>query len=160
MALMELHKVPLTFREVAVPLKVFLMILGAALVHATWNALVKSDRDRLGLIKMMFRTQFGLSVYLIPFVAMPAPESWPYLIGSAALNVGYMLFLNWAYQLGDISHVYPFARGIAPAIVAVVSVGFLGDHLNHLGQIAVVLITLGVTSLGNLCKSHWPVIVI
>ena len=40
--------------------EIFLMILGAALVHATWNALVKSDGDRLGLIKMMFRTQFGL----------------------------------------------------------------------------------------------------
>jgi drug/metabolite transporter (DMT)-like permease len=126
---------------------IFLMILGAALVHATWNALVKSDGDRLGLIKTMLRIQFGLSVCLIPFVAMPAPESWPYLVASAALNVGYMLFLNWAYQVGDLSHVYPFARGIAPAIVAVVSVGFLGDHLNHLGQIAVVLITLGVTSL-------------
>ena len=68
-------------------IEIFLMILGAALVHATWNALVKSDGDRLGLIKMMFRTQFGLSVCLIPFVALPAPESWPYLVTSAALNV-------------------------------------------------------------------------
>jgi drug/metabolite transporter (DMT)-like permease len=128
-------------------IEIFLMILGAALVHATWNALFKSDEDRLGLLKMLFRTQFGISVCLIPFVALPAPESWPYLVTSAALNVGYMLFLNWAYQVGDLSHVYPFARGVAPAIVAVVSVGFLGEHLTDLGQIGVVLITLGMTSL-------------
>jgi drug/metabolite transporter (DMT)-like permease len=128
-------------------IEIFLMVLSAALVHATWNALVKSDGDRLGLIKVMFRTQFVLSVCLVPVVATPAPESWPYLTTSAVLSVGYMLFLNWAYQVGDLSHVYPFARGIAPAIVAVVSVGFLGERLSHLGQIAVVLITLGVTSL-------------
>jgi drug/metabolite transporter (DMT)-like permease len=129
------------------PATIFLMVLGAALVHATWNALVKSDGDRLGLIRMMFRTQFVLSVCLVPFVAIPAPGSWPYLATSAALSVGYMLFLNWAYQVGDFSHVYPFARGIAPAIVAVVSVTFRGDQLTYLGQIAVVLITLGATSL-------------
>jgi uncharacterized membrane protein len=141
--------------EITVSIEIFLMILGAAIVHATWNAFVKSDEDRLGLMTMLFRTQFGISICLIPFVSVPAPESWPYLVTSAILNVGYMLFLNWAYQIGDLSHVYPFARGVARAIVAVVSVGFLGDHLNHLGQIAVVLITLGVTSLALDARDGW-----
>jgi drug/metabolite transporter (DMT)-like permease len=57
-----------------------------------------------------------------------------------------MLFLNWAYRIGDLSHVYPFARGIAPLIVAVVSVALLGE-ISHTGQIAVVLIALGIASL-------------
>ncbi len=126
---------------------VFLMILGAALVHASWNALVKADGDRLALIKIMFSTQFVCSVCLIPFVAAPARESWPYLCASAVLGTGYMLFLNWAYRIGDLSHVYPFARGIAPLIVAIVSVAFLGEHLGHVGEVAVVLIALGVASL-------------
>src|SRR5258708_4814862 len=126
---------------------VFLMVLGAALVHASWNALVKADGDRVALIKVMFSTQFACSMCLIPFVALPARESWPYLCTSAMLGTGYMLFLNWAYGIGDLSHVYPFARGIAPLIVAIVSVAFLGEPMSHIGEVAVVLIALGVASL-------------
>jgi uncharacterized membrane protein len=95
----------------------------------------------------MFLTQLACSVCLIPFVAFPAHESWPYLCVSAVLGMGYMLFLNWAYRVGDLSHVYPFARGTAPLIVAIVSVVFLGEQMSYLGEMAVVLIALGVTSL-------------
>lgn len=126
---------------------VFLMVLGAALVHAAWNALVKADPDRLRLIKVMFATQFGFSLCLVPFVSVPARESWPYLCASAMLGAGYMLFLNWAYRIGDLSQVYPFARGVAPLIVAIVSVALLGEQMSYIGEVAVVLIALGVTSL-------------
>ncbi len=128
-------------------IEVFLMILGAALVHATWNALIKADGDRLALIKVMSSTQFVLSLCLVPFVALPARESWPYLVASPVFNTGYMLFLNRAYQAGDLSLVYPFARGIAPLIVAVVSIGLLGEQLGHTNQIAIMLIVLGTTTL-------------
>jgi drug/metabolite transporter (DMT)-like permease len=128
-------------------LEVFLMILGAALVHATWNALIKADGDRLALIKVMSFTQFVLSLCLLPFVELPAGESWPYLVASPVFNTGYMLFLNRAYQAGDLSLVYPLARGIAPLIVAVVSIGLLGERLGPANQIAVLLIALGITSL-------------
>lgn len=126
---------------------VFVMILVAALVHASWNALVKAEGDRTALIKVMFLTQLVCSVCLLPFVPFPAPESWPYLCVSAVLGVGYVLFLNWAYQVGDLSHVYPFARGTAPLIVAIVSVILLGEQIGHVGEMAVVLIALGVASL-------------
>ena len=126
---------------------VFVMVLGAALVHATWNALIKINGDRLALIKVMSSTQLVLSLCLIPFVEVPAAESLPYLLASPTLSTGYMLFLNRAYQAGDLSLVYPLARGIAPLIVAVVSVGLLGEHLSHASQIAVLLIALGITSL-------------
>src|SRR5438067_10299326 len=75
---------------------VFLMLLGAALVHASWNALVKAEGDRTALIKVMFLTQLACSVCLIPFVPFPDRESWPYLCVSAILGMGYILFLNWA----------------------------------------------------------------
>ena len=129
------------------PIDVFLMVLGAALVHATWNALVKTDRDRLALIRVMSFTQLALSVCLVPFVAVPAAESWPYLAASMVLCTGYMLFLNRAYQMADLSLVYPLARGAAPFIVAVVSVGFLGEHLGRASQLAILLMGLGITSL-------------
>jgi drug/metabolite transporter (DMT)-like permease len=129
------------------PTDVFLMVLGAALVHATWNALVKTDRDRLALIRVMSVTQLVLSLCLVPFVAVPAAESWPYLAASTVLCTGYMLFLNRAYQVADLSLVYPLARGAAPFIVAVVSVGLLGEQLGQTGVLAILLIGLGITSL-------------
>ena len=129
------------------PIDMFLMVLGAALVHATWNALVKTDRDRLALIRVMSVTQLVVSVCLLPFVAVPAPESWPYLAASMVLCTGYMLFLNRAYQMGDLSLAYPLARGVAPFIVAVVSVWFLGEQLSQTGVLAILLIGLGITSL-------------
>jgi uncharacterized membrane protein len=130
-----------------VEIEVFLMVIGAALVHASWNALVKADGNRLALIKAMSATQLGVSFALIPFVATPGLESWPYLVASPMLSTGYMLFLNRAYQYGDLSHVYPLARGVAPLIVAAVSVGFLDEQLGFANLIAVVLIALGIASL-------------
>jgi drug/metabolite transporter (DMT)-like permease len=129
------------------PIEVFLMILAAALLHATWNAVVKSDGDRLALIKVLATTQLVLSLCLAPFVAVPAPESWPYLAASPFLGLAYMLLLNRAYHVGDLSLVYPLARGVAPLIVAVISVSVLGEHLNRASQIAILFIGLGITSL-------------
>jgi drug/metabolite transporter (DMT)-like permease len=126
---------------------VFVMVLGAAVVHATWNALIKTDGDRLALIKVMSATQLVLSLCLLAYVEVPAAESLPYLLASSILNTGYMLLLNRAYQAGDLSLVYPLARGIAPLIVAVVSIGLLGEQLSHASQIAILLIALGITSL-------------
>ena len=127
--------------------EVFLMVLGAALVHATWNALLKTDGDRLSLIKLMSVTQIGVSLCLIPFVSVPVADSWLFLLASSVLNTGYMLMLNRAYQAGDLSLVYPFARGVAPLIVAVVSIAALGEKLAATSQAAVLLIGLGITSL-------------
>jgi drug/metabolite transporter (DMT)-like permease len=129
------------------PIEVFLMVLGAALVHATWNALIKTDGDRLSLIKIMSGAQIGVSLCLIPFVSAPATACWPFLLASSVLNTGYMLLLNRAYQSGDLSLVYPFARGVAPLVVATVSVTALGEKLTYFNQAAVVLIGLGITSL-------------
>ena len=129
------------------PLEVFIIIICAAFVHAAWNAMVKTDGDRLTLIKIMSITQLILSLFLIPFFSVPANEAWPYLIASAFVNIGYMLFLSQAYRSGDLSHAYPLARGIAPLIVAAVSTVFLGEQLSQASQIAILLIGLGITSL-------------
>jgi drug/metabolite transporter (DMT)-like permease len=129
------------------PIEIFLLILCAALVHAAWNALVKADPDRLTLWRVILTTQFILSVLLLPFVPVPAAAAWPYLVGSALTNIGYVLFLTQAYRSGDLSHAYPLARGSAPLFVAAVSVLFLGEQLTLASQVAVLLIGLGITSL-------------
>ncbi len=129
------------------PIEIFLLFLCAARGHAAWNALVQADPDRLTLWRVILTTQFVLSVLLLPFVPVPAPAAWPYLVGSALTNVGYVLFLTQAYRYGDLSHAYPLARGSAPLFVAAVSVLFLGEQLALESQIAVLLIGLGITSL-------------
>lgn len=127
--------------------EVFVLVLCAAIAHAAWNALVKVDGDRLALLKAMSLTQLFLSLCLMPFVGVPAMESWPYLIASPTLATAYMLFLNRAYHAGDFSRVYPLARGVAPLGVAVVSIGLLGERLEPAAQIGVLLIALGIASL-------------
>jgi drug/metabolite transporter (DMT)-like permease len=128
-------------------LTVFLMVLGAALVHAIWNALVKADGDRLTLIGVMAATQFILSVALLPFVPVPMGPAWPFVVANTVLTTGYTLLLERSYRQGDLSLVYPLARGISPLIVATVMVCFLGERLSWSSQLAVLIIGLAITSL-------------
>ena len=126
---------------------VFAMVLGAALFHAAWNALVKVNADRLLMIAIMQASQVAVAMLVVPFVAFPTPASWPYIWASTALNTAYFVFLINAYRYGDLSHVYPIARGSAPLIVAVISVAILGETLSRQAALAVVLVALGIMSL-------------
>ena len=126
---------------------VFAMVLGAALLHAVWNALVKVNADRLALVALMQTSQIAVALLVVPFVAFPTPESWPYILASTVLNTAYFVFLINAYRYGDLSHVYPIARGSAPLIVAVLSVAVVGETLNGQAALSVVLIALGIMSL-------------
>lgn len=126
---------------------VFVMVLGAALLHAAWNALVKVNADRLVMIAIMMMSQVAVAALALPFVAVPTAESWPYIWASMVLNTAYCLFLIQAYRYGDLSHVYPLARGAAPLIVAVISVAIVGETLSRQAGLSVVVIALGIMSL-------------
>jgi len=76
-----------------------------------------------------------------------AHARWDVGDAHAVVNVGYMLFLAQADRAGDLSHVYPLARGVAPLIVTGVSIAFLGERLSMASQCAVLFIGLGITSL-------------
>ena len=123
---------------------VFLAVLAAALMHAAWNAIVKVGLDRFSSILLLSIVQGVLALALLPFFALPAAAAWPWIIASAALHVGYKLFLIRAYQHGDLSQVYPLARGTAPLIVALVGALFLGEGMSFGRTAAVVAIGLGV----------------
>ena len=126
---------------------VFAMVLGAALLHAAWNALVKVNADRLVMIAIMMMSQVFAAALIVPFVAFPTPESWPYIAASTVLNTAYCVFLINAYRYGDLSHVYPISRGSAPLIVAAVSVFIVGETLSRQAGLSVVVIALGIMSL-------------
>lgn len=126
---------------------VFAMVLGAALLHATWNALVKVNTDRLVMVAIMMIAQAAFAALALPFVAFPPAESWPYILASTALHTAYFCSLVMSYRYGDLSHVYPIARGSAPLIVAAISVWVVDEALTRQATLSVVLIALGIMSL-------------
>ncbi len=126
---------------------VFLAVIGAALLHAAWNALVKGGADKLvSLTAVMFgHTPFAIVAVLI---APPiGAEALPFLAVGILLHLGYQLFLLYSYGAGDLTQVYPIARGSAPLIVAFVSITVLGVTLKGTELIAVLIIGIGIVSL-------------
>jgi uncharacterized membrane protein len=104
-------------------------VLVAAILHASWNALLKDGRDRLAMVVLLDLTAMALSALLLPLATSPAPASWGLLGLSVLLHTGYKVLLMQSYQVGDLNQVYPLARGTAPLLVAVVAALFLGEHL-------------------------------
>ena len=126
---------------------VFLAVIGAALLHATWNALVKSGTDKTLSMGAVVIGHIPIAALIVPFIPLPALESLPYLFVGLLLHFGYQIFLLKSYELGDLTQVYPIARGSAPMIVALFSVAVLGVHLSGPELLAIVIIVAGITSL-------------
>ena len=82
-----------------------LMVLGAALFHATWNALVKSGKDHLLSITGLNFVSLVIGVIALPFFGFPDKASWPYLLASGLIHFGYYVALSEAYRHGDFSGI-------------------------------------------------------
>ena len=131
-------------------LSVALLVLLAALLHAGWNALLKLGNDRLLTMTLIIGVGGAAALPLLPFLPFPAGASWPFLLLSAALHLGYFFFLIKAYRDGDLGHVYPVARGIAPLLVAGGAAVLAGENLPPLGVCGIVLASAGIGSLAFL----------
>ena len=125
----------------------FAIVLFAGLLHAAWNSVVKAQTAQLPFIALITFSASVVSAVAIPFVPIPSPAAWPYIATSVVLNTGFYLFLAQAYRHGDLSHVYPIARGVAPLLVAVFSVTVIGEALTGQGFFAIMVIGLGIMSL-------------
>ena len=138
------------------PLIVFAIVMFAALLHASWNAIVKSGGDKFLTTIMVTASASGLSAALLPFLTTPAPASWPYAAASAVLQIVYFLLIARTYQVADMSQTYPLMRGAAPLIVALVSVSQMGVVLTPIAWTGVLAICLGIFSiaLGNRLKER------
>lgn len=128
-------------------LPVFMAVLLAALLHASWNALVKNTSDKFLSMSAVVLGHLPFACLAVVVVPLPAAASWPYILAGAALHMGYQLFLLLSYRAGDLSHVYPIARGVAPLLVAGISVMFLGVELLPFEIIAISAIGIGIMSL-------------
>lgn len=136
------------------PLHVMVIVLLAALLHASWNFLVKQTGDKhVSMSAVVFgHTPFAAVALVI--VPSPSLASIPYMLTGALLHTGYQIFLLNSYRSGDLSQVYPLARGVAPLLVALVSMLLLGISLDSVQVVAIVLIAAGIMSLTLLARKQ------
>ena len=123
---------------------VIAIILSAAILHAVWNAIVKTAADRtttLGLVALGHVIPASLMVLLLP---LPSSESFPWIIASTVVHFGYFYMLGKAYEHGDLSVVYPIARGIVPALVSLWALILVGESLPGRAWGGIALIALGI----------------
>jgi len=121
-----------------------LAVLGAALLHAAWNAMLKGSRDTTLDMAIVVAGSGLVVVPLLPFVPLPAPASWPYLGASLVIHIGYYTALVGTYRAGDLSHGYPLMRGVAPLLVAGFGAVVLGELPGVWMWIGILLISGGV----------------
>jgi len=124
------------------------LLLAAALMHASWNALLKADRsDRLATFGVIMTTGTVMGLCAVPFLPWIYPGAWKFLAISVIVHVAYYTFLLKAYSYGDLSHTYPIARGLGPLLVALVSGQLIGEHLRAQDIVGVVLLSFGLITL-------------
>jgi drug/metabolite transporter (DMT)-like permease len=134
---------------VEISLPITAAVLGAALLHASWNALVKASGDKQ-LDSFGVAVASGLIALLVlPWLPMPAPASWPWLAGSALVHILYFVFLAGAYRWGELSFAYPVMRGGGPLIVALAGASVFGEVLGATQWAAIALISVGILALAT-----------
>jgi len=133
--------------EISLP--VTLAVLGAALLHAAWNALLKSGGDKQLDAMGLAAGSGAVALAAAPFLPAPAPASYPWIAASALVHIAYFWALAGAYRWGDMTFSYPIMRGGGPLIVTMAGGAVFGETLGG-GQLAgVLLISAGILAFAS-----------
>ncbi|TFH24296.1 MAG: EamA family transporter [Myxococcales bacterium] len=124
------------------------LVLLSALLHASWNAVTKASRDPLLNISVVSCTGALVAGTAAIFLPLPARAAWPYLAATTLVHFVYQIVLVRAYTLGDLSQVYPIARGLAPLGVALLAALTAGEMPATMQAIGLVLASGAIASLG------------
>jgi len=128
-------------------LEATLLALGSAVLHASWNLLLKQSDERILTAWGFYLFGGLLFLPVLPFVDPPGSSALPYLAVSSFVHVSYILALSRSYHHGDFSLTYPLARGGGALVAAVGGVLFLGDHLSTTAWLAIAIVVGGLASL-------------
>lgn len=123
-------------------------VLAGALLHAGWNALVKSSDDKTADTALVHFMGALVALPALLMVGLPRVESLPFIAASLVVHVGYYVALAGAYRHGELGLTYPIMRGFAPLLVALGSASFVGEALNTAQWAGVLGVTLGVALVG------------
>lgn len=125
-------------------LSVFSILLFAALLHASWNAIVKASSEKLYSAISVSGSAALIALVMLPFSPQPSWQSAPFLAVSCALQVVYTVLVAKTYQVSDMSQTYPLMRGTAPLLVALISILALGEHLSSMAWAGIAVICLAI----------------
>ncbi|MGJ8583697.1 MAG: EamA family transporter [Marinosulfonomonas sp.] len=123
---------------------VFLIVLFSALLHAGWNALIKLGTSQLTSMLILTLTQGGMGLAIAATQPLPEGQVWLWLVASGILHAGYKIFLALAYEQGDLSRVYPIARGASPLIVLAASGLLLSDVISGTEVTGIIVLGAGI----------------
>ncbi len=123
------------------------LVILSAIVHPIWNAMVKSSGDRVLSMAAIRLAGLLIGLAVLPFVEWPAPETWKWLVLTAFVHFAYYALLIRSYGVGDMSIVYPLARGLAPTLTTIAAFLLIGEDLGYGKMLAVGLISLGIMTL-------------
>lgn len=131
------------------PTPVFIAVMAGALCHAGWNTLIKGAGDTTLCTILVAGLSALIGALALPWLAPPAPASWPFLLTSALLQALYFVLLARIYRVADMSLGYPLMRGCAPLVVALTSVVWLGDTLSALAWTGIAVLCTGILTLAG-----------
>jgi len=135
------------------PLTALGLLLAAAMMHTTWNLLVKRAKEKQVFIWCSLIAGTIIFSPLLLTSPLFLVSTWPYLISSALVEVIYYITLIRAYENGDFSLVYPMARGAAPAFLLIWATFFLGERPRFFGLMGIALLVFGLIIVGG--KTWW-----
>ena len=132
---------------------IFLLVIFAAFLHAIWNGMVKNFSDKVISVSAIVFGHVPIAIVVMVFLPLPTLESVPYIILSAIIHQGYQYYLISSYKIGDLTKVYPIARGTGPIVATLISIIFLGLLITKTQMLSIVLICFGIIILGLFSKS-------
>ena len=127
---------------------VMLAVLAAAVLHAGWNALVKSSGDKELDTALVHFLGALVALPLLAVAGLPPIVAAPFIAASLVIHIGYYIALAGAYKHGELGLTYPIMRGFAPLLVALGSSAVLGETPTPMAWVGIVGITLGVALVG------------
>ena len=119
-------------------------VLFAALLHAAWNAFIKSGDNKLVDTVILVTGAGVVAAAILPFVPAPAEASWPFLVASVAIHCLYFCLVAVTYRTGDLSFAYPIMRGSAPLFTSVLTAVVLGEQIGRGGWLGILLLCAGI----------------
>ncbi len=122
---------------------IFIIILFAALCHSGWSSIVKS-KNSLGIMGITSIIEIVFFTPLVFYVPFPPLEIWYFIITSVILHGLYRISVVYSYKFGDLSFIYPIARGSSSLIIAIITIFFLKEKISSLGLVAILFVCIGI----------------
>lgn len=123
------------------------VVLFAAVLHASWNAMLHGNRDRFLSMTWMSIAIGVVSACVVLYLPLPPKAAWPYIVASGLVHIVYNVSLVRSYRRGDLAQAYPIARGSSPMLVTLGAAIFAHEAIGPLHALGIALISGGIMAL-------------